>query len=100
MQQSPKLPSQDTRGSNPLWRIMTYLIVYKQKGEGCDYTIGCGIRIERIVANNLDEVSDHLRKTFDPNEPKMDKDDIESIDVHQVIETTSVDPEEIGTLFQ
>lgn len=26
-----------------------YLIVYEQAGQGCDHTIGCGVRIERFI---------------------------------------------------
>lgn len=26
-----------------------YTIVYRQAGEGCDHTIGCGVRIERFT---------------------------------------------------
>lgn len=26
-----------------------YTIVYRQAGEGCDYTIGCGVRVEQLT---------------------------------------------------
>lgn len=32
---------------------MKYLVCKKQKGEGCDYTIGCGMRFDFIEADSI-----------------------------------------------
>jgi hypothetical protein len=34
---------------------MKYMIVKQQNGEGCDYTIGCGISVEIIEAGSIQE---------------------------------------------
>ena len=37
-----------------------YVAYLTQKGEGCDYTIGCGILLIPIDATNMDEAKDKL----------------------------------------
>lgn len=41
-----------------------YLVCKKQKGEGCDYTIGCGMRYDFIEADSVD---DAIEKTIYPD---------------------------------
>lgn len=43
---------------------MKYLVCKKQEGEGCDYTIGCGMRFDFIEA---DSVQDAIEKTVFPD---------------------------------
>ena len=43
---------------------MKYLICEKQEGEGCDYTIGCGMRFDFIEA---DSIQDAIEKTVYPD---------------------------------
>jgi hypothetical protein len=35
---------------------MKYLVVFEQDGEGCDYTIGCGIYSEEIEAEDIGDL--------------------------------------------
>ncbi len=50
---------------------MKYYLVRYQKGQGCDYTIGCGLDVEQISAKNMDEaikkvigIPDDWKETF------------------------------------
>ena len=43
---------------------MKFLVCKKQKGEGCDYTIGCGMRFDFIEA---DSIQDAIEKTVFPD---------------------------------
>lgn len=45
---------------------MLFLVVKKQRGEGCDYTIGCGMRYDWVEATSMEEVED---KTIWPDGP-------------------------------
>lgn len=38
---------------------MKFIVVHEQEEEGCDYTIGCGVRVEAHEAASVDEL---LRK--------------------------------------
>lgn len=33
---------------------MKYLVIAKQRGEGCDYSIGCGISVDDVEADSAD----------------------------------------------
>lgn len=37
---------------------MKYLVCKKQHGDGCDYTIGCGMRYDFVEANSIEEVTE------------------------------------------
>ena len=37
---------------------MKFLVCKKQEGEGCDYTIGCGMRYDIIYADSIEEVQE------------------------------------------
>lgn len=42
--------------------MKTYVVVMKQKDEGCDYTIGCGTKYEFIEADGIEEA---MRKSYE-----------------------------------
>ena len=39
---------------------MKFLVCRKQEGEGCDYTIGCGMRFDVIEADSLNAAVDRI----------------------------------------
>jgi hypothetical protein len=39
---------------------MKYLVCQEQHGEGCDYTIGCGMRYDFIEAGSIDDVIEQI----------------------------------------
>lgn len=43
---------------------MDYLVVFKQAGEGCDYTIGCGVKVGFVKA---DSAAEALAKLMEPD---------------------------------
>lgn len=66
-----------------------YIIIFDQ-GNGCDFTIGCGILVFEIEANNLDEVKTKLgEKLRNYRSPEYR---IEDITILEVNEKISIDP--------
>ena len=49
---------------------MKYTVILKQDGEGCDYTIGCGMTKTTIEANSLDEAKEKLNKLIIETYPR------------------------------
>ena len=39
---------------------MEYLVCLKQRGEGCDYTIGCGYIFKYIDADSVDDAAERI----------------------------------------
>jgi hypothetical protein len=39
---------------------MKYFLYREQSGEGCDYTIGCGSKLEQLEATNMKEAIDEV----------------------------------------
>lgn len=48
-------------GVNP--GIMKYYLIERQSG-GCDYTIGCGIRVTQLSAKNLEEAKEEASESI------------------------------------
>lgn len=44
---------------------MTYYLFLRQEGQGCDYTIGCGMRLIILRATTLDEAKGESKEYFD-----------------------------------
>ena len=60
-----------------------YMAIYKQKGEGCDYTIGCGTRAEEFDAVDLTAAIVHARSAAFSDDG-MDHDECEIDSIHVV----------------
>ncbi len=62
--------------------------------EGCDYSISCGIKIEKIQAENIQDaenkVIDLIRDDYSDFSPKGDN-RINDCDIYEVFENTQVD---------
>lgn len=43
---------------------MEYFVVCRQKGEGCDYTIGCGIKFLTIDAKDEQDIYNQLNEMY------------------------------------
>lgn len=41
-----------------------YFVMVKQKGEGCDYTVGCGYTHIEISAHSEEEIMRHVEEKF------------------------------------
>lgn len=41
-----------------------YAVILFQEGGGCDYTIGCGVRVDLLNANTLEEARVEARQTL------------------------------------
>jgi len=70
-------------------KTMRYLVCQKQYGEGCDYTIGCGMLFDFIDA---DSVHDAIEKTVYPG--GRGKGEYCSLEGEQALEEIFVIPEE------
>lgn len=66
---------------------MSKFIAYvKQRGEGCDYTIGCGLAIYEPKATTLDEATAEVLREYPPVNHEG-KRDIASIMLYEVAVT-------------
>jgi hypothetical protein len=43
-------------------KMSHYILVIQQRGEGCDYTIGCGIRYKLINASSYEEAEKYCKE--------------------------------------
>ena len=59
-----------------------------QKGEGCDYTIGCGIDVIQIDASNMDEAISKLQSIID--EEYTDDRSLKEAIIYEVVNKTKV----------
>ena len=59
-----------------------------QKGEGCDYTIGCGIDVIEIDASNMDEAISKLQSIID--EEYTDDISLKEAIIYEVVNKTKV----------
>ncbi len=46
-----------------------YIVIKKQFGEGCDYTIGCGTRKDIVEAESIDEIMEKIALSEGKHEP-------------------------------
>jgi hypothetical protein len=51
---------------------MKFYAVFKQGGEGCDYTIGCGIACKEVEARDIEEAKKKVTDMGDdPHDPSL-----------------------------
>ncbi len=55
---------------------MRYFLLRRQKGAGCDYTIGCGLTFHEIDADNMDEAIEQVIDLPDDWESITDEDEL------------------------
>lgn len=55
---------------------MRYFLLRRQKGEGCDYTIGCGLSFEEIEADSRKEAIEQVIDLPDDWENITDEDEL------------------------
>jgi len=65
---------------------MTYYLYAQQKGEGCDYTIGCAQAIYRLKATCLEELAADVKQVFDEYGLAGEK-ELAELKVFELIET-------------
>lgn len=62
-----------------------YLIILKQNGEGCDYTIGCGMNIKFIDLEDNKSILDEVLKRFVNDDFYVDcENGLESCKIYEV----------------
>jgi hypothetical protein len=68
---------------------MKYVAYLKQDGEGCDYTIGCGLEMVKLKSDNLEsaesELIDMIRESYTGDTS------LESAKIYEVSNEKSVD---------
>lgn len=65
---------------------MKFLLVRRQEGIGCDYTIGCGLAVEEIEASSVDAALKRLRKEAFSGERRL----LEEIEWARLVPADSV----------
>lgn len=65
---------------------MRYYLIERQSG-GCDYTIGCGIRVTEFVANDLEDAKKKVAKNIGSKWRGGDEHSIDSAELLEVSES-------------
>ena len=50
---------------------MIYYALVTQHGEGCDYTIACGLFYFKLEADNIDDAKEEFKKYLDNTNPDI-----------------------------
>jgi spore coat polysaccharide biosynthesis protein SpsF (cytidylyltransferase family) len=67
------------------------ILAILEQGGGCDYTIGCGIRVEVLNANTLKDARQELRDSIMAGEYS----EVESINIYVVSDSQSFNIESV-----
>jgi hypothetical protein len=70
--------------------MKTYKAYLQQEGEGCDYTIGCGLRVIDITANSMEEAKHKLAETI-ATEYSYDEGMLYAAELYEVEQVFSMD---------
>jgi hypothetical protein len=73
---------------------MKYKAYLKQKGEGCDYTIGCGQTVINLKTNNLPDAISELENEIIENY-SFDETKLQSCELYEINSITIVDVDSI-----
>jgi hypothetical protein len=73
-----------------------FLVIYNQGG-GCDYTIGCGIRTERIDATDMEAAK---RLVYDQIQEEHPSDSEMGIDTCVIFEVTDIFTVDVDSVYQ
>lgn len=68
---------------------MKYYLIERQSG-GCDYTIGCGIRVTQLLANSLEEAKEKAAKEIGSYWKGGSEHSIESAELLEVSESVDL----------
>lgn len=71
-----------------------FYVYYQGKGYGCDYTIGCNLRVEEHEVEDIQEVIDALNQEIEES-PSYAEERIESIRVIEVANERKLDIDDI-----
>lgn len=75
-----------------------YIAIWKQDGEGCDYTIGCGVRIDDLGSHeDMAAATNAVVKdlSYDYHLAPRAEGRLKSVTIHEVVATHNVDLEAI-----
>ena len=75
---------------------MKYVAHLVQKGQGCDYTIGCGLQVVELSADNMSDAEKELTEVI-KEEYSYDESYLEKATLYEVNEAVEVDVEAIYT---
>lgn len=79
--------------------MKTYKAYLAQAGEGCDYTIGCGLRVIDINAASLDEAKikliEEIKENYSQEERQVDK-----VELYEIESITNIDVSELYNLIK
>ena len=72
-----------------------YIVVYKQLGEGCDYTINCGIDIRMFSGDTIDEIKEIVEDRLIAEYG----DRIGMCEIHEISKSTEININEIYSVL-
>lgn len=71
-----------------------FAVFLKQRGYGCDYTIGCGMRLEELAAATIEDARKEATKLIKGNYSYIDY----RLEVARIVEI--VDEIDVATLYE
>jgi len=74
--------------------MKTFYVYYEGRGYGCDYTIGCNLRVEVINAESAEEVWAQVKEEVEES-PTYAEERIESVTVIEAAGVTKLDIEDL-----
>jgi len=78
---------------------MKFLILLEQNGEGCDYTIGCGINFEEIEAKDLKSACQRVVENYGDGEYSCEG-GLKSIRVIEIADESSMDMDSLEKFLE
>lgn len=74
---------------------MEYIVVFTQNGEGCDYGIGCGVVVETLEADDMEDAHKKLLEDMFNQDgegyPKYEEDLLKSVKLYEVSKSIEID---------
>lgn len=71
--------------------MKTFYVYYEGRGMGCDYTIGCNLKVESYRAKDVEEVIEKVTEEWDDYFSKYVEERYDSITIIEAASTTDVD---------
>lgn len=73
--------------------MKSFYAYYEGKGYGCDYTIGCNIRVDAIQAESVEDAIAEVKEKIEES-PDYAEERIESVTIIEVASATKLDIED------
>lgn len=74
---------------------MSTFYAYWEQGGGCDYTIGCGVQLEKLPGSELQEATRHAIDDHPNRFEEGSDDEVVALTILEVVDATKIDVADI-----